>query len=601
MIFRFTDAELTQLRTGDIDGFKNTLINHNCTRLELDAYLQNETRAFFVNLGQALQGLPIVSLYMQDVKIAEHAPYFAEALQGSNLESLTIKRGKIGDNASTFVHNLIGTKVKRLNLEQNNIGQHALHLMQTMAKSNLESLDLNCNEIGANAPAVASAVHSTKLKFLGLANNAIGVHAPAVVTALQPSNLTSIDLSGNQIYDEEVCKALGAAFKGTTIKSVDLNSNSMGKSAAALVKALIGSPVEKLGLGYNHIGVDTAAVGESTIGTRLRALDLECNDITGEIAIAFAKAIHGSNLKSLDMSINLFSNNPSFVKLLPGTVSSLRITTTNEGAPALVTALQGTTIREIYADTAIGSLSTDNQNLIRNAILENRRQNLRVDSLVAGFELAKATKEAKVTLPNDVVKMIARRMPNQSNNPVALARFLSGFEAAVNPTDNDSIKAIKKAPVVEPVIHAPVLQVLAIHAANNQSFFGKAWAKVTDFAQTPSKYPASLGTLGGIFLMSALSLAVTLSSFATIIGAFVLTGAIIGATKLRNKLVDDAVQNNDLLISANLPVSAVCDEGMKASNSWTLYFKSFASLNNWKEAADFGAGMKMQANKKPGI
>jgi hypothetical protein len=106
-----------------------------------------------------------------------------------------------------------------------------------------------------------------------------------------------------------------------------------------------------------------------------------------------------------------------------------------------------------------------------------------------------------------------------------------------------------------------------------------------------------LGLVSGIVLISALSLAVTLSALAAFTGALVLTGVISTATMLRNKLIDNAVIHNNALITAHLPVSPVCDEGMKASNSWTLYFKSCASVSNWKQAADFGAGMKIQAKK----
>ncbi len=619
-IFNFTDVELTQIRNGDIDGFKNTLIANNCTHLALDAHLQNETRAFFVNLGKALQELPgVVSLHLEGVKMAKHAPYFATALKGSNLESLTVKRGQIGKYASTFAHNLIGSKLKKLNLEQNYIEQHAIHLMAEIAKTEIESLDLNCNGIVNDAIAVASAVHGTKLKFLGLGSNGIANHAPAVVTALQGSDLKSLDLSSNQLHDVPTLIGLAGAFNGTEIKKLSLRSNSMSQSAAPFVKLLKGK-VETLDLSYNHIGNYAGGLGESLKGKPIRSLNLECNDITGEAANAFAKAIHGSLLKSINLSVNQFSDNPSFVKELPATVTSLKVTTTNSGAPALAKALEGTTIREIKADASIGFLSASKENLIKNAVLANRRQNLRVDSLVAGYELAELSKKAGVPLPKDIRMMIARRIPNQSNNPLALARFMSGFDAVVNPSANDSIKSIENlrlnlfvdnlragnsvansfqnANNIFPVNYVvPLLQPLPPY----ESVISKARRKISDFANTPSKYPVLLGLTSSIFLMSALSLAVTLSVFTAITGAFVLTGAIIAGTKWRNKLVDDAVQNNNLLISSNLPVSAVCDEGMKASNSWTLYFKSFASKDNWKQAADFGAGMKMQANKKPGI
>ncbi len=261
--------------------------------------------------------------------------------------------------------------------------------------------------------------------------------------------------------------------------------------------------------------------------------------------------------------------------------------------------------------------------------MANRERHLVTDSLIAGFTLGEMSKMTNVYFPKEIQAFIASFIPTQSRHPLAINRFLRGYTAAIKPTNDDAISRIPnvavvpstvdvvpattasvvtkpmKAPiiqfptvVVQPAVVQPVMiEPPVIHLSTTD----KAWAKIKDFSHSPSQYPLALGLVSSIVLMSGLSLAVTLSAFAAFTGALVLTGAISASTILRNKLVDNAVLYNNSRIANHLPVTAVCAEGMKASKSWTLYFKSCAYPSNWKLAADFGAGMKIEANKKLGI
>ncbi|MGD9591679.1 MAG: hypothetical protein AB7V32_04070 [Candidatus Berkiella sp.] len=602
MEYHPTNEELELLRNNDIEGFKRVLTEQGCDALSLKNYnLNNETRAFFENLGKALRGTNVTSLDLTSVKIGKHAPYFAKSLKGSNLLNLNLTRCHIAKHGPAFAKGLKGTHIVSLDLDQNSLKQFAASTVTGLAKSSVTELILTCNEIKEHAIAVAQEAAKTKIKHLGLSSNEIGDNAANVVNAFQNSAVRSLDLTCNQLHTENRLSALGVAVKNANLERLSLRSNNISKDMAIhFFKALKGSTLKALNVSNNNISAFSEALLAAIRASSLNSLDLSLNHIDSKAAVIFAKGIKGSNIKHLAIKDNSLKNDMAdFVKALPRSVSTLKITANNQNAAQLAKALEGSSITWIDSDASIGFLRSEHGTKIRDAILANRRQNLKADSLVAGFELGEMSKAAgarSFALPQDILKKIAGFIPNQSQNQLAVNHFLAGFKAATNPNPAaDSIS--RKSEIANDAGNAvPSPQPAPKIPAKTKS--KGLPAQVLNFVQRPSKYPNALAGVSSVLLMGILSKLMALSLVPMIGLGVIAAVGISNLVKLRN----DYIRTTAAKLTGRNGISTglrspAFEHGKAASKSWICYFKSYASLSDWKNAAEFGAGMKMNAKK----
>ncbi len=141
-----------------------------------------------------------------------------------------------------------------------------------------------------------------------------------------------------------------------------------------------------------------------------------------------------------------------------------------------------------------------------------------------------------------------------------------------------------------PVAPAPVLQEPAL--PNNAPAQGLSISnRLNNFLKAPSKHPITLGFIGAVVAFGA-------GMSAPVIG--LVAGAIFVGLKVRQRLYDKALEHRPSKPNPCEPVSNAFKadwEGKKAI-TWTAYFKSCATVNNWRHPIIFGAAMMHKIDKE---
>ncbi|KAJ8611885.1 hypothetical protein CTAYLR_005813 [Chrysophaeum taylorii] len=247
----------------------------------------------------------------------------------SSLKTLDLDWNSIGDAGAAAIAELLkensSSTLQTLELRYNGIGADGAAAVAAGLEQNLalQRLDLGRNSVGdAGAASLATALaKKSRLRCLGLGENSIGNPGAAAIAETLKMNelrLQTLDLGWNSIGDAGFAAVAEALKQNSSLRSLDLRSNSIGdhgddddgieKLAEALKE---NSTLQSLDLRSNTISdAGAVAIGESLhLNSTLDELNLWGNCIENAGGAAIAEAlVHNSGLQRLDLGRNLIGD-----------------------------------------------------------------------------------------------------------------------------------------------------------------------------------------------------------------------------------------------------------------------------------------------------
>lgn len=296
-------------------AFQGTaVINLNLDESDID---ENNVQ-YVIELLQALQNTPITKLYLDSNRIAGHAPALIRALRGTQINCVDLSNNNISDNYMLELGEaLAGTQITTLYLNNNQINKHAHLLAQALKNTCVTTLSLsndthrpdevefaNSNQLGKKALLFAQALWGSPVTHLHLRGNHIREYAPLFARALQGTKVTWLDLSDNEI--REYTPLFVEALQGTQVTTLDLSYNNIGEYLSLLAPALQTTRITTLNLTENELGKYPSAVQafiQDLPKTQLITLDLTANEMK-KYAVALAQNLQNACITSLNLTDN---------------------------------------------------------------------------------------------------------------------------------------------------------------------------------------------------------------------------------------------------------------------------------------------------------
>ncbi len=172
-----SDQILQQIRNGNYEEFKQELIDHECTYLDLNnRNLGNISEAFFSHLGRALRK--------------------------TKVKTLNFGHNNLGKKAAVLVKALVNTSVTKLNLEHNNIGAPDITRIKQAPEERLKFVP---NPFFYMRPGEAPFIPAgyEYIDRPDIVEDRTYSNVEAFKQALQGSSIWSIYIPGNQIGDAQ--------------------------------------------------------------------------------------------------------------------------------------------------------------------------------------------------------------------------------------------------------------------------------------------------------------------------------------------------------------------------------------------------------------